>query len=125
MGGILCKWIRRCRFYCIRTLNPNAPSLAWPPSFFQDAAAAEAKSEPDLVFAEKWLEWLPASTRAPCKEGLLKAIQFVLNTGMLDPDPEARPQTVKAARGALQQALGFYELHEAAEQTREEELGLI
>lgn len=66
------------------------------------------------------MEWLPASTRAPCNEGLLKGIQFVLHAGMLDPDPEARPQTVEAAKALLQEALGIYELYEAEEKSREE-----
>eukprot|EP00903_Cladosiphon_okamuranus_P012517 g11721.t1 len=81
----------------------------------ENAAAEEAKCNPSRLFWGDWLEWLPASTRAPCDKGLLEAITFVVNAGMLDPTPEARPQTVEAARGLLQEALRIYELCEAEE----------
>lgn len=66
------------------------------------------------------MEWLPASSRAPCKNGLLEVIQLVLNAGMLHPDPKTRPQTVEAARGFLEEALKIYKLHETEEKSREE-----
>lgn len=98
-----------------RTGATSLPNV--PPPCNQDMAAAEAKSSPKRVFAKGWLEWLTASTRAPCDKGLVKVIQFVLNAGMLDHDPRARPQTVTVARVLLQEALRIYEVHEAAERS--------
>lgn len=39
----------------------------------------------------------------------MKAVQFVLERGMLDPIPEKRPQTVDEARALLREALRLYE----------------
>ncbi|CAM9785797.1 unnamed protein product [Ectocarpus fasciculatus] len=41
-------------------------------------------------------------------------VAFVLDRGMIDPRPEARPQTVEAAKGLLRQALAIYEVAAAA-----------
>eukprot|EP00752_Nemacystus_decipiens_P006418 g5781.t1 len=98
----------------LSTMEPPLEFLMEPPEGSskeerEDAASARAKNEPVILFRGEWLEWLPDSTMAPCKEGLVRAIQCVLDAGMLSPHPEERPQTVKDAKELLQQALSMYE----------------
>lgn len=58
------------------------------------------------------MEWLPGSTRAPCDEGLRKAVEFVIGNGMLAANPEERPKTAGAARELLHEALEIYRLEQ-------------
>lgn len=53
-------------------------------------------------------------SKAACDEGIRQAIGVVLDGGMLNPDPESRPQTAEAAKEVLLEALDVYETEEGA-----------
>ncbi|CAM9748726.1 unnamed protein product, partial [Ectocarpus sp. 12 AP-2014] len=80
----------------------------------EDWAGVEAKSSPRKVFeAADWTEWLPGTTRVPCTKGLRKVVSLVVEKGMLDPNPNGRPQTTAALKCLLHEALRLYETIEA------------
>eukprot|EP00752_Nemacystus_decipiens_P009157 g8179.t1 len=83
-------------------------------------ARREAQANPRKLFEDNWVEWLTTFSRAACDEGLRQAVDLVLDRGMLDPDPESRPQTAEAAKKVLQEALAVYEAVEAAAEEVEE-----
>ncbi|CAN0102571.1 unnamed protein product [Ectocarpus sp. 6 AP-2014] len=84
-------------------------------------ARREAQAHPRRLFEDNWVEWLTTSSRAASDEGLRQVIAFVLDRGMIDPRPEARPQTVKAAKELLRQALAVYEVASALEEGTEQD----
>lgn len=80
----------------------------------QEEARKEAQANPRKLFEDNWVEWFTTFSKAACDEGLLQAVDLVLDRGMLDPDPESRPQTAQAARDVLVGALTVYEAAEGA-----------
>lgn len=106
-----------------RILHPNSSlhdaPLSPDPPLRQTAARREAQAHPRRLFEHNWVEWLTTSSRAASDEGLRQVIAFVLDRGMIDPRPEARPQTVEAAKELLRQALAIYEVAAASEEGTE------
>ncbi|CAN0136775.1 unnamed protein product, partial [Ectocarpus sp. 12 AP-2014] len=85
------------------------------------AARRDAQAHPRKLFEHNWVEWLTTSSRAASDEGLRQVIAFVLDRGMIDPRPEARPQTVETAKELLRQALAIYEVAAASEEGTEQD----
>ncbi|CBN74566.1 Possible rho or cAMP PK [Ectocarpus siliculosus] len=85
------------------------------------AARREAQAHPRRLFEHNWVEWLTTSSRAASDEGLRQVIAFVLDRGMIDPRPEARPQTVEAAKELLRLALAIYEVEAASAEGTEQD----
>lgn len=75
-------------------------------------ARKEAKAYPRRLFEDNWVQWLTTFSRAACDEGVVRAVEFVLGRGMLDPSPVSRPSTVEAAREVLMTSLAIYEAAE-------------
>lgn len=80
----------------------------------QDEARKQAQANPRKLFEDNWVEWLTTLSKAACDEGIRQAIGVVLDWGMLNPDPESRPQTAEAAKEVLLEALDVYETEEGA-----------
>lgn len=73
-------------------------------------ACGEAKADPSKLFeGDDWVDWLPGPSRADCKEGVKLAVNFLLSSGVLDPNAASRPQDVAAARGVMAGAIALYE----------------
>lgn len=85
-------------------------------------ASGEAKADPSRLFeGDDWVDWLPGPSRADCKQGVKRAVDFVLGKGVFHPDPESRPQTIEAARGVLAGAVAIYEEQRVGEMKLEQE----
>lgn len=74
----------------------------------QMAACREAKSRPNMLFEDDWVNWLPSLPNQDMKEEITRAMDVVLSAHALDPDPGSRPQSIQMARKLLRAAATAY-----------------
>lgn len=61
-------------------------------------ASKQAEANPRKLFEDNWVQWLTTFSRTAYYEGVVKAVEFVLDRRMLGPSPTSWPRTVEAAK---------------------------